>query len=302
MRERVRGYTDAVVEEAGATDRLADVAGGVAAVHDLVAGSVALGEVLADPGVAPHARRAVLTDLVGGRIDPDALRLVLYPVEADRPADYLEDLSWVAARAAAARDGRREIGPTTTVGRHAALERSDGYAAAVLERVQGEEALSELEDQLFRFERAVDASPALADALSDRDLPPEVRSGVVTDLLTGRASDEARRLATYLTRVGRPRDYVELLQALVARIGDEANRRVAVVRAAVALTPEQERRLSDALSRIVGQRVDVRVTVDASVLGGFVATIGDTVVDASVRHRLDSLRQRLTLPEATPTL
>lgn len=301
MRERVRGYTDAVLEEAGETGRLAAVADGVAAVVELVSRSEPLAEVLADPGVAAHARRGVVSDLVAGRIDDDALRLVLYPIDADRPADYAEDLVWIAGRAAAARDARREIGPTT-IGRHAALERSDGYAAAVLERVPGDGALSNLEDELFRFERAIDASPELADALADRDLPAEVRAGVVHDLLAGRASDEARRLATYLTRIGRPRDYVDLLQALVTRIGDEAGRRVAVVRAPVALSTDQERRLADALSRIVGQRIDVRVTVDPGVLGGFVATIGDTVIDASIRRRLDSLRERLTLPEATSTI
>ncbi|MHB8506373.1 MAG: F0F1 ATP synthase subunit delta [Acidimicrobiales bacterium] len=314
MRERVRGYTDAALEDAAASGRLAEsaagvaagrgrlaaAAAGVAAVRDLVARSEELGEVLADPGVPSHARRGVLTDLAGGRIDDDALRLVLFPLDADRPADYAEDLTWIAARAAAAADGLRDVG-TPTLGRHGALERSDGYAACVLEGVRGDAGLSELEDELFRFERAIDASPELAAALSDRDLPPVVRGAVVHDLLAGRASDQAVRLATYLTRIGRPRDYVELLQATVARIGEEARRRVAVVRAAVAPTPDQEQRLSAALSRIVGQPVDVRVTVDGGILGGFVATIGDTVVDASVRHRLESLRERLARPEASPT-
>ncbi len=300
MRERIRGYTDAVLEEASASGRLSDVAGGVATVRDLVAGWEELAEVLADAGVASHGRRGVMSDLVGGRIADDALRLVLYPIDADRPTDYAENLAWMATRAAAARDRLRQVGPTT-LGRHAALERSDGYTAAVLEAVRGEAALSDLEDELFRFERAIDASPQLADALSDRDLPAQVRGGVVHDLLDGRASAEALRLAVYLTRIGRPRDYVELLQALVTRIGEEARRRVAVVRAAIALTPEQEERLSAALSRMVGQQVDVRTTVDRGVLGGFVATIGDTVVDASVRSRLDSLRERLALPDASPT-
>ena len=52
---------------------------------------------------------------------------------------------------------------------------------------------------------------------------------------------------------------------------------------------------------MAGQRVEVRVVVDPSVLGGFVATIGDTVVDGSVRHRLDLLKERLVLSEAPPT-
>lgn len=299
MRERIRGYADALLEDAVASGRMAAVADGVAGVAALLEASDELRDVLTDPGVAPHTRRAVVQDLFGGRIDADAVRLVQHVIDSDRAPDLPDDVAWLATRSAAIRDHRREIG-ITTVGRHAALERSEGYATAVLEGVDGEGPLSELEDQLFRFERAIDASPELTQVLTSRDLPVEARAGVVHDLLAGRALDATRRLATYLTHVGRPRDYIELLQALVARIGEEAHRRVALVRSAVALTAEQEDRLSAALSRIVGQQVDVRVTVDPTVLGGFVATIGDTVVDASVRHRLDLLRERLTtLPEAT---
>jgi F0F1-type ATP synthase delta subunit len=46
----------------------------------------------------------------------------------------------------------------------------------------------------------------------------------------------------------------------------------------------------------------VRPVLDASVLGGFVATMGDTVVDGSVRRKLQLLRSRLEMPEQTTTI
>jgi F-type H+-transporting ATPase subunit delta len=36
--------------------------------------------------------------------------------------------------------------------------------------------------------------------------------------------------------------------------------------------------------------VSVKVIVDASVLGGLVVQVGDTIIDGSVRSRLDQLR------------
>ena len=300
MREHLRGYTDAVVEEAASAGSLGEVASDLAGVVGLLQANDDLRAVLSDPGVAGADRRAVLGDLLGGRVDDRVVRLVEHAVDVGRAAELSEDLAWVASRAEAIRDRRRESG-ATTLGRHGALERCAGHATAVLEVVDDREVLSELEDQLFRFERAVDASPELAEVLQSPVLAAEVRSGVVADLLAGRDLEAARRLVTYLTRIGRPRDFVELLKALVERVGLEADLRVVVVRAAVALAAEQEDRLAAALSRVVGQRLEVRVTVDPTVLGGFVATIGDTMIDASVRHRLDSLRERLTLPEATTT-
>jgi F-type H+-transporting ATPase subunit delta len=317
VRESIRGYADAVVEEsanaqepglvgrilhpgAASAGDLAALADDVSAVSDVLAGSDELRSVLSDPGVPSHARRAVFADLFGERISPNALRLVLFCVEAGRASELAEDIAWLAERTAAARAGLHASGPAI-LGHHAALERVDGYAASVLESVTDESGLSEVEDELFRFERIVAGSTELSDALTGRGLPAAARSALVVDLVGDKATPATTRLATYATTIGRPRDYLGLLEALIARVAAETHRRIAEVRAMVEMTDEQQQRLAAALSRIAGQSVEVRVVVDTSVLGGFVATIGDTVVDGSVRHRLDVLKERLVLSQAPPT-
>jgi F-type H+-transporting ATPase subunit delta len=117
--------------------------------------------------------------------------------------------------------------------------------------------------------------------------------------LGGKATDATTAMAGYATVVGRPRDYLSLLSELVERVAEESNRRIADVRAAVALDDNQRRRLGAALQRVTGRNIEVRDAVDPRVLGGFVATIGDTVVDGSARHRLDLLKERLLMPEAS---
>jgi F-type H+-transporting ATPase subunit delta len=65
------------------------------------------------------------------------------------------------------------------------------------------------------------------------------------------------------------------------------------VRSAIELTPEQAERLREALNRATGKDVEVKVVVDPSVLGGVVARVGDLVIDGSVRHRLEQLREQI---------
>ena len=65
------------------------------------------------------------------------------------------------------------------------------------------------------------------------------------------------------------------------------------MRSAVALDDAQQQRLADALSRATGKQIEVRVVVDREVLGGLVAKIGDTVIDGTVRHRLEQLKERI---------
>jgi F-type H+-transporting ATPase subunit delta len=69
---------------------------------------------------------------------------------------------------------------------------------------------------------------------------------------------------------------------------------VAEVRSAVALSEDQQRRLGDALAKAVGTPVNIRVIVDPSVVGGLVATVGDTVIDGTVRTNLDRVKARLS--------
>lgn len=169
-------------------------------------------------------------------------------------------------------------------------ERIDAYARAVLEIAAAEGLVSETEDELFRFARAFESSDELRMALSDRTLPAERRMAVVEQLLGVPSVATSRALAAMIVGVGRANDLPAIVDRFIA-LGAEARRHeVAEVRSAVALTDTQISDLANALSRATGKSVEVKVIVDPNVLGGLVARVGDTVIDGSVRHRLDQLR------------
>ena len=54
-----------------------------------------------------------------------------------------------------------------------------------------------------------------------------------------------------------------------------------------------------ALTRFSGYEVDVRVSTEPGLLGGFVASVGDMVFDASLRRRLEQARSLLFAPPAS---
>jgi F-type H+-transporting ATPase subunit delta len=65
------------------------------------------------------------------------------------------------------------------------------------------------------------------------------------------------------------------------------------VRVAVDLTADQRKRLTQALNKATGKKVELKVIVDPSVMGGAVTQVGDTVIDGSVRSRLEQLKHAL---------
>ena len=66
------------------------------------------------------------------------------------------------------------------------------------------------------------------------------------------------------------------------------------VRAAVALDAAQADALKAALAKRFGRQIELTSTIDESVIGGAVIDAGDTVIDGSVRGRLERLAQTLT--------
>ena len=170
-------------------------------------------------------------------------------------------------------------------------DRIEGYAEAIFAIASAEGNLDSVESELYAIARAIETSPELADALADPRLANERKSAILGDLLEGKASNLTASFVEFVTRLGRARDIPSVVDAFVERSAASRNRAVAEVRAAIPLDADTLRRLEEALGKATGKTVEVKLVVDPSVVGGVVATVGDTVIDGSIRHRLDSLRQ-----------
>ncbi len=167
------------------------------------------------------------------------------------------------------------------------------YADALYTVTRVEGNVERVEDELFRIARALESSDELRSALAQQQTPAARRQQIVEDLLGSAADPTTVAIISLLVGVGRSAELPAIIDAFVERAARESGRLVATVRAAVALTDEQQNRLAAALSAQLGHDVTVKVIVDPSVLGGVVTQIGDTVIDGSIRHRLNQLREAI---------
>ena len=171
--------------------------------------------------------------------------------------------------------------------------RIEGYARGLFEIARAEATIDEVEDELFRFARLYKSNEELRNALSDEQIPATKRQSIVEDLLGGKVTPTTTQLISMVVGSGRARDLPAIVDKLVARASTAKNLAVAEVRTAVPLTPDQQTRLAAALANATGKEVNLKVVVDPSVLGGIVATVGDTVIDGTVRTRIEQLKSRL---------
>lgn len=92
---------------------------------------------------------------------------------------------------------------------------------------------------------------------------------------------------------GRTDHLAEIARAYRSLLDAERGRVRAQVRSAVALSDAERGRLAVGLARIAGNEVIVEGSVDARLLGGFVAQIGSLVLDGSLDGQLTRMRERL---------
>jgi F-type H+-transporting ATPase subunit delta len=175
----------------------------------------------------------------------------------------------------------------------ASEDRIDGYANALFEVAQVEGSLDTVQDELFSLAQALKTSDELRNTLTDEAIPVERRQGIVETLLGGQASPVTSSLVSFVIGSGRGRQLPDIIDRLVARAAEAKNKVVAEVRTTVPLTDDQKARLADALGKATGKSVEVKSIIDPSILGGIVSQVGDTVIDGSVRHRLEQLRESI---------
>jgi F-type H+-transporting ATPase subunit delta len=141
-------------------------------------------------------------------------------------------------------------------------------------------------------------------------LGAETIGSVVDGLLAGRgslgATAEAIRAAiarpvgaqlSNLVGVLVARRRVSLLPAIVGEYGRLLDRQrgvaAAIVTSASPLSADETAAISARIEALIGTTVSLRTTVDPDLIGGVTVRIGDRLIDASVRGRLERLRDRI---------
>ena len=169
----------------------------------------------------------------------------------------------------------------------------EAYARALFEIAQAEGNIDTVENELFRMARAFESNEQLRSTLTDTTIPADRRQSIVEQLLGGQASNTTTQLVSLVVGSGRSRDLPAIIDTLVKRASSEKKLEVAEVRSAIELTDDQQKRLAAALTKATGKQVNLKVVVDPTVMGGLVATVGDEVIDDTVRTRLEQLKSRI---------
>lgn len=252
---------DPVAREA--TDGI-ELAGTVFAVADLFATDAAVRRAVTDPSRSGEDRAALVGNLLGSSTDGRVTDLVS-GLARDR---WSEDRDVVEAL--------EILGEDTLL--------------ATAER-QGE--LDTLGEELLSVRSLVRGNADLEIALADSGQDVSARRELLTRVLGTQVSPVAALVAQRGIGSPRARTLAHALGDSASRAAARRERTIARVTAAIPLTASQRDRLQAALTAEHGRQVALHVDIDPEIIGGLRIEIGDSIIDGTIRTRLDEASRHI---------
>ena len=128
--------------------------------------------------------------------------------------------------------------------------------------------------------------------LRNPQLDPRAKADLLEELLGG-ADELVRNFLRLVAEKGRIGEIEEIARELDRLIAAEERRLDVELTTARELSEEEARALVKQIEEASGRKVEATRQVDPNLIGGFVLQAGSMRVDASVRGRLNRLRQEL---------
>ena len=172
------------------------------------------------------------------------------------------------------------------------------YATALYEAATEAGRTEQVRKDLGAFAQAVEASEELHHLLVTEEISNPKKKDILLELTEG-GDEFVRNLLRLLVDKSRETEAAAIHRAFVALV-ERAQGLVHVeVATAVPMTAPLQEALREKIASSLGKTVELKLSVDEELLGGLRLRIGDRVADASVRHRLERLRESLISPVAS---
>jgi F-type H+-transporting ATPase subunit delta len=167
------------------------------------------------------------------------------------------------------------------------------YARALYEAAKGQNRLDAVREELEDFVEAQREVPELRELLRNPQLDQRMKASALEELLGGE-EELVRNFLLVLAEKNRAGEIEEIFREFERLAAAEEGILDVEVTTAVELSDEEAREVTRQIERASNRKVEATRSVDPDLIGGIVLQAGSMRLDASVRGRLNRLRQDLT--------
>lgn len=167
------------------------------------------------------------------------------------------------------------------------------YAKSLIELAKEKDVLEAVYQDMLLFRDTADKNRGLMLALKSPVVRHEKKAGILKALFEERVNPVSYAIFKIITKKNRESILDEIASGFVKAYNSYQGIQKATVVTTTPLTDELRKQFSDMVATATGKTVQLAEKIDPALVGGYVLTIGDRQIDASLRSRLNELKLQL---------
>ncbi len=164
------------------------------------------------------------------------------------------------------------------------------YATAV-ERKSVEEVKKDLVD----IKKSIEGSKELSNFISTPVISAEKKTKVFEAMFSGKVNELTLRFLVYLCEKNRINLLYDITDDFATLVNEKQGVVLAKVKTAIEITDGEKKALTDKLRLFTGKEIQATYSVDPAIKGGFIASVDDKIIDASILRQLELLKERFSM-------
>jgi F-type H+-transporting ATPase subunit delta len=137
------------------------------------------------------------------------------------------------------------------------------------------------------------ANPEIKEFLSNPVIRPSKKTEILENLLSKDVHKLTLSLIGLVVKNGRERFLPAIARVFVHDTMKYNDITESLLTTAVKVDPDIKKQISDLIANLFKTKVDLKETIDETIIGGFILRVDDSYIDASVRNKLRKIRKEL---------
>jgi len=155
--------------------------------------------------------------------------------------------------------------------------------------------VEEVKKDLVDIKKSIEGSKELSNFILTPVISAEKKTKVFEAMFSGKVNELTLRFLVYLCEKNRINLLYDITDDFESLVNEKLGVVLAKVKTAIEITDDEKKALSDKLRLFTGKEIQATYSVDPAIKGGFIASVDDKIIDASILRQLELLKEKFSM-------
>ena len=155
--------------------------------------------------------------------------------------------------------------------------------------------VEEVKKDLVDIKKSIEGSKELSNFILTPVISAEKKTKVFEAMFSGKVNELTLRFLVYLCEKNRINLLYDITDDFATLVNEKQGVVLAKVKTAIEITDGEKKDLTDKLRLFTGKEIQATYSVDPAIKGGFIASVDDKIIDASILRQLELLKEKFSM-------